>query len=349
MDNRLVNSALLLLASKKLKNQLKKKEFYENSDSDFIVPGPKGDKGDKGDKGQDGKRGLIGEQGPQGEQGLTGPIGPQGEQGLKGDKGDIGEQGPVGPQGEQGPLGPQGLKGETGDKGEKGDRGERGPQGLKGLKGDVGKQGPQGIQGKKGDPGKQGPEGKVGAKGLKGDKGSKGDRGAKGPKGDKGSPGKPGKDGKTPDIKPYVTRATEDFEKWKKIVNMQLSSIGGGGSTNILQMDDVEFKKRHQVEGDAILIFDSAKTKFVSESFLDILDRLKAELEVQYDRRIDVSGSYTYIGEAAPGTSESSALWRIKRVNEVDAEGDTDIIWANGTADFDKQWDQRLTYNYTAS
>lgn len=213
----------------------------------------------------------------------------------------------------------------------------------KGEKGDIG------PRGKRGKQGKQGVQGLTGEKGEKGDLGPRGHKGDRGEQGVIGEQGPPGKDGEVPDLAPYLNKVSKDFESWRNIVNRQLSSIGGGGSTNILQMDDVEFKKRHEIEGDAILIFDSAKNKFVSESFLDILDRLKAELEVQYDRRIDVSGSYTYIGEAAPGTSESSALWRIKRVEDINDEGDTDIIWANGSADFDKQWDQRLTYNYTAS
>ena len=94
------------------------------------------------------------------------------------------------------------------------------------------------------------------------------------------------------------------------------------------------------------MIFDSAKQKFVSEELNSILERLRVDLEVQYDRLVDVEGSFTYIGEADPGTATSSALWRIKRVYETNSEGDIEIIWANGSSDFDKVWDDRATYSY---
>jgi hypothetical protein len=99
------------------------------------------------------------------------------------------------------------------------------------------------------------------------------------------------------------------------------------------------------VDADAILIYDPIKKKFVAQSFLSILDRLKADLEVQYNRLIDTEGQFIYIGEAVPGTATSESKWRIKRVNQQ-AGDDYEIIWANGAADFDKIWDNRLTLTY---
>ena len=65
----------------------------------------------------------------------------------------------------------------------------------------------------------------------------------------------------------------------------------------------------------------------------------------QYDRLVDVEGDYTYVGEALPGTAQSTAEWRIKRIHE--SGEDINIIWADGTAEFEKAWDDRATYTYS--
>ena len=139
---------------------------------------------------------------------------------------------------------------------------------------------------------------------------------------------------------------TTKFNEFVKRVNQSLREIGGGGSVNILQMDDVEFKKRHMMEGDAILIFDTEKQKFVSQSFIDITERLQIGMEKQYDRLIDTDevNGFTYVGEADPGSNRANPVWRIKRVYEVG--DDIEIIWADNSADFDKVWDDRATFEY---
>ena len=73
---------------------------------------------------------------------------------------------------------------------------------------------------------------------------------------------------------------------------------------------------------------------------------------MQYDKLVSkaiVSGvTYTYVGEAAPGSSVSLPLWRIKRIAEY-SSGLTEIIWADDTDDFDKVWNDRETYSYTVA
>lgn len=50
--------------------------------------------------------------------------------------------------------------------------------------------------------------------------------------------------------------------------------------------------------------------------------------------KVTVSGSYTYIGVAAPGTAQATAKWQCKKVDESIA-GTTVITWADGNANFD--------------
>lgn len=337
------------------------------------VSGPKGDKGDTGPVGPKGDKGDTGSVGPKGD---IGPVGPKGD---KGDKGDIGPSGINGEKGEKGDIGLRGPKGDKGDAGVAGPKGDKGSQGLKGEKGDqgpVGKTGPRGPKGDKGDNGDIGP---IGPKGDQGEKGEKGDPGQSVSKeelkdyineiiesakrelttlqeGVNSSIDASTLEKLTSFEDRFRKEVSDNIEQFKKFINIQVAQSGwgstssGGGSVNILQMDDVEFKKRHEVEGNAILIFDANKRKFVSETLQSIIDRLElnigAALEVQYDKLVDTDGAYTYIGEAAPGTLKSDATWRIKRVYELG--DDVEILWADNTADFIKTWNDRATYTYSA-
>ena len=69
-------------------------------------------------------------------------------------------------------------------------------------------------------------------------------------------------------------------------------------------------------------------------------------MSVELSRRSDfVGATIIYRGEAAPGTPESTALWRIKRI-EFHPDGDVTETWAGGTANFDKAWVDRAELNY---
>lgn len=246
------------------------------------------------------------------------------------------------------------VRGPAGPKGEKGDLGE---QGLSGIQGPPG---PKGSRGTRGFPGKDGrdftPEISLFENTLKETTShseeiinsfiteTKAELSAFEAK----------VNNSTSKTEKNTTSAFNDlvkkYNEFVRNVNGKLGEIGGGGSVNVLQMDDVEFKKRHLMEGNAILIFDSEKNKFVSESFSDIIDRLEltigAALEVQYDKLVDSSGDYTYIGEALPGSVKSNAVWRIKRL--LENGDDLEIIWADNTAEFTKSWDDRATYEYVS-
>jgi|TARA_R110000803_G_scaffold46198_17_gene97148 hypothetical protein len=232
------------------------------------------------------------------------------------------------------------LKGDTGERGPKGDTGNRGPEG---------KQGQIGSSGEKGEPGIQGLAGKAGKAGERGEAGPQGESGEK---------------GETPPAPDYTEKFEEALSKFNKTisknqeeinknVNSQIRKLnslaGGGGSYKIVDNADVDKAAILNVVADAILIYDPVKKKFVAQDFLSIIDRLKADLEVQYDKLIDedADNSFTYVGEAVPGTDKSATIWRIKRIYEL-AGGDLEILWANGTSSFDKTWDDRATYTYSA-
>lgn len=68
-------------------------------------------------------------------------------------------------------------------------------------------------------------------------------------------------------------------------------------------------------------------------------------VEVDYRTEIDpVSDTVTYYGFALPGSATNSAVWKIQR--KLKTGDDSSFTWANGTALFDKTWDNRATYTY---
>lgn len=70
------------------------------------------------------------------------------------------------------------------------------------------------------------------------------------------------------------------------------------------------------------------------------------EEEMAYAERVDfISATLLYRGEAVPGTLESEAKWRIRRIT-IGADKDTTTEWADGDADFNNVWDDRLSLNY---
>ena len=365
----LVDDALSIATSiaytKKQFDKLKREldEVKHSQSTEVIVEYIQGPKGEMGPRGFPGQRGDLGEQGPAGLQG------PQGERGENGEQGIQGETGPQGSIGETGPQGIQGEKGDKGDRGEKGDQGEQGLQGIQGPRGEqgiAGKDGRDGTNGRDGSAGKDGRDGAQGKQGAKGDKGDRGDIGPMGPaglpgqKGDtgevgpRGDDGKDGKDGKTPDVKPFLDQVSDHYKKLQTAlinkVNLAINTLGGGGSSgggsaNLLDNDDVEFQQLSATANNSVLIFDVVKKKFVARDLVAFINSIQTGVEVQYNKLIDVSGNYTYIGEALPGTATSAGTWRIKRVEQIGT--DYNILWASGSADFNKTWDSRLTYSYS--
>ena len=71
---------------------------------------------------------------------------------------------------------------------------------------------------------------------------------------------------------------------------------------------------------------------------------------MQYDKLIDEftvgANTYTYIGEATPGSISSAAAWRIRRLTEISGNTVSTYVWADNTEAFTKIWNDRTTYTY---
>lgn len=74
--------------------------------------------------------------------------------------------------------------------------------------------------------------------------------------------------------------------------------------------------------------------------------RLKYVQNVPCKTLIDaVDSSTTYIGDTAPGTATSSALWRIKKISVSGTV--TTIAFAGGADQFNQVWDDRVSLSYS--
>lgn len=291
--------------------------------------GDTGDKGDRGSDGADGQDGAAGKDGTPGKPGLHGDSGNDGKDardGNDGADGKDGKDGNKGKDGEPGTDGRDGVSGKDGNNGLQGNKGERGLRGLKGEKGDSGKIGNSGKAGTKGDDGKDGSDGKDGTDGVDGKNGTGFNENA-------------------------FKLLKREFNHFRDISNRQMASMGGGGSTRILDMDDVNFNYPSQLANNDILTFDTNLSKFTALNIATIINNVKTQidLEMQYDRLIEEvvvgANTFTYIGQADPGSVRADTVWRIKRIAEY-ANGTIEDAWSNDSDAFVRSWDDKLTYNY---
>lgn len=71
------------------------------------------------------------------------------------------------------------------------------------------------------------------------------------------------------------------------------------------------------------------------------------EDEMTYAKRTDfVTETLLYKGEAAVGSVEGDAVWRIRRI-VLGVDDDVTETWAGGNASFDKVWTNRAGLTYT--
>jgi hypothetical protein len=72
-----------------------------------------------------------------------------------------------------------------------------------------------------------------------------------------------------------------------------------------------------------------------------------SEADMAYARRVDFTSDTTiYKAEAAPGSLDTDAAWRIHYL-VIGADGDVTESWAGGNANFDKVWANHLALVYS--
>lgn len=65
----------------------------------------------------------------------------------------------------------------------------------------------------------------------------------------------------------------------------------------------------------------------------------------QTTRVDEVSKTVSYVGYAQIGSSETSPVWKIKKITIVGSI--TSILYADGVSTYSKKWTDRATYTYS--
>lgn len=166
-----------------------------------------------------------------------------------------------------------------------------------------------------------------------------------------GSPGKPGKAGRDgvdgPSLE-SVMQAVLGSDEFRKLIEKEIGKqtlgalVGGGeGRTRVQDLPGYKDATAGQIFG----VHSNKTAGFYDPETLGIISGGGSEA-VQYTKLIDTVGDFKYIGEADPGSAESSAVWRIQRVEFLSGD-DIEIKWAGGNADFDNAWTNRLSESYS--
>lgn len=58
-----------------------------------------------------------------------------------------------------------------------------------------------------------------------------------------------------------------------------------------------------------------------------------------------VGGGVSYAGKAVPGSDISAAVWQIRKI--VETAGDVQVLFADGSEEFNKKWTDHLSLSYS--
>ncbi len=97
-----------------------------------------------------------------------------------------------------------------------------------------------------------------------------------------------------------------------------------------------------------VAVSDSSDTLNIAfDEVVTVRPKYYLEEEPMYSSRVDWIDDYTlYKGEAEPGTLESGAVWRIRKIT-IGLDDDVTTLWASGTDAFTQIWDDRLSLSYS--
>lgn len=140
-----------------------------------------------------------------------------------------------------------------------------------------------------------------------------------------------------------VKKLQDDITNLKKQLDSKPATNvftgGGSGEVRVLRMDDVD---KAGLQDGAVMTYSASLNKLI----FTMPQSGGTDEEMPYAKRIDfISDSEFYKAEALPGTLESASGWRIRKITMA-ADNDTTETWANGTALYDKIWNNHLSYTY---
>lgn len=116
---------------------------------------------------------------------------------------------------------------------------------------------------------------------------------------------------------------------------------------NVIIYNFADSAKGGSVAGNDLTLTYNTTTMSDTDDLLIYYDDAEATQLVEgpeYATRLATSGSVTYVGKAAIGSSSASSVWQIKKIDETSG---TVITWADGNSSFDNIWDNRASLTYS--
>ena len=114
----------------------------------------------------------------------------------------------------------------------------------------------------------------------------------------------------------------------------------------VVEVDVVPSAASYEVVAEQVVVVETAPSVQFIEVEVGIQGPPGTGIEMEYAKRVDFVGSnIIYKAEAIPGTLETEAGWRIRKITFI-AE-DIKEEWAEGTIDFNKIWSSRTSYIYS--
>lgn len=125
--------------------------------------------------------------------------------------------------------------------------------------------------------------------------------------------------------KPEKENPPFEFDEFGRVkVNVDRAGGGGGNPSVMLETKNGEILNPATEEKQDVLI----------GNYAILLD--------------DISTSgVTYVGKAIIGSSQASAVWQIRKLDESGTPTTLSITWADGNSNFDNVWSDRLTESYS--
>lgn len=132
-----------------------------------------------------------------------------------------------------------------------------------------------------------------------------------------------------------LDREVAALQKMSRSINI---SSGGGGEVRFERLDDVNL---YSLQDGDLIVYDAATNSFKNIPAEEIMGT------PTYTKLIDdTSYPIMYIGEAVPGSSPSTPVWRIQKV-VFDSNGSVDSITYAGLGQFTQEWINRVSLSYS--
>jgi len=106
--------------------------------------------------------------------------------------------------------------------------------------------------------------------------------------------------------------------------------IGGISNSNVIVNLSIPPNGSAKFDSTGWKVYDFLGIEFTSSDLITLYE--------------EVNSTISYIGKALPGTSTSSSLWKIAK---IDTTSGISIKWADGNSNFDNIWDNRASLTYS--